>query len=392
MSSEQEPPTPETEKGAFVFFCYARRDKWLRDELEKHLSNLKYRGLINTWHDQEIRAGEEWMLKIDTFLNKSHIILILISADFMASEYYYGKVMTRALERHKQKEATVIPILLRPAFFIDAPFANLQMLPSNGKPITRWTNRDSAFVDVVSGIARVATKYLPPQPYGYRDLFASPPNTPRIIRRSLLSPLPLGIFVAGLIVTIILTLPLHVNIIFILIVFCSSLFASIIVAYSKAVAALRSSRRRYEEYLLYDTVTPSEDKSQMYYEGALRAYRRALLGKPSDGDLFRSMGNVLYALKRYNEALNVFQQATDHSPTPGAYAGLANVFAKLRRYSEAVAAYEKAMELDPTVTFDYDNIVESLLVLGRKEDAEQIRMRARQFGYDIAKDGREYAP
>src|SRR6266487_5505898 len=76
------PPAPALEpgQGSFVFFSYAHRDKWLRDRLEAHLSNLKYRGLITTWYDREIGAGEEWARQIDIYLNKAHIILLLISA------------------------------------------------------------------------------------------------------------------------------------------------------------------------------------------------------------------------------------------------------------------------------------------------------------------------
>src|SRR3989449_11160525 len=101
----------------YVFFAYARRDRSLRDKLEDHLSNLKYRGLITTWHDREIRAGEEWTRQIDIYLNKAHIILLLISSHFMASEYCYGIEMKQALERHERREADVIPILLRSVHF-----------------------------------------------------------------------------------------------------------------------------------------------------------------------------------------------------------------------------------------------------------------------------------
>src|SRR5436305_5251336 len=106
------PPAPplERERGAFVFFSYAHRDKVLRDKLEEHLSNLKYRGLITTWHDREISAGEEGAQQIDIYLNQAHIILLLISASFMASEYCYSIEMRRALERHERQEADVIPI------------------------------------------------------------------------------------------------------------------------------------------------------------------------------------------------------------------------------------------------------------------------------------------
>lgn len=140
MPLEQQPPalTQEPEKGAFVFFSYAQQDKYLRDELEKHLTILKYRGLITTWHDQEIRLGDEWAQQIDIYLNKARIILLLISADFIACEYCYERVMMRALERHEQQEANVIPILLRPAHFTNAPFTRLQMLPTTCLTSPSW--------------------------------------------------------------------------------------------------------------------------------------------------------------------------------------------------------------------------------------------------------------
>src|SRR5256885_7816528 len=150
---------PEQARRAFVFFSYAHQDKRFRDRLEDHLSILKYRGLIATWHDREIRAGEEWGQQIDIYLDKAHIILLLISSDFMASEYCYSIEMKRALELHEQRKADVIPILVRPVLYTDAPFAKFQMLPTNRKPIIRWRDRDSAFFDIASGIERVAQKY-----------------------------------------------------------------------------------------------------------------------------------------------------------------------------------------------------------------------------------------
>src|SRR6266487_2217628 len=109
----------------YVFFAYARRDRSLRDKLEDHLSNLKYRGLITTWHDTEIRAGEEWLRQVEIYLNSARIILLLISSDFMASEYCYSIEMKRAMGRHERGEARVIPIMLRPVLFRDEPFTRL---------------------------------------------------------------------------------------------------------------------------------------------------------------------------------------------------------------------------------------------------------------------------
>ena len=94
------------------------------------------------------------------------------------------------------------------------------------------------------------------------------------------------------------------------------------------------------------------------------------------------MGNALYALGHYDQALDAFMRAIDSDVTPAAYAGLGGVFTKLKRYSEAVAAYEKAIELDPTVTLNYDDFMRSLRALGRKEEAEQVHARVKQLGYE----------
>jgi tetratricopeptide (TPR) repeat protein len=167
-----------------LFFSYARQDKGLRDKLEEHLSNLKYRGLISTWHIREIGAGEDWQQQVDIHLESAHIILLLISSSFMASQYCYSMEMTRAMERHQQGKARVIPVLLRPVLFTGAPFAMLKMLPTNGKPVVNWRNRDSAFVDIALGIERVvreeATKstraYPSGQPFGQFGQPVLPPS------------------------------------------------------------------------------------------------------------------------------------------------------------------------------------------------------------------------
>src|SRR5690348_9979659 len=127
-----------------LFYCYAREDRALRDELEKHLSWLKRRYWLKNWHDREILPGEEWEQAIDEHLNSAHIILLLISPDFMASDYCFGREMERALERHKAGTCRVIPILLRPTYWKGAPFSTLQLLPTHAKPITRWQDRDEA--------------------------------------------------------------------------------------------------------------------------------------------------------------------------------------------------------------------------------------------------------
>jgi hypothetical protein len=139
-----------------VFFSYAHEDEKLRDELVKHLSLLKRQGVIRDWHDRQITAGTEWAGAIDAHLQSAQIILMLVSADFMASDYCYDVEMQRAMERHEAREARVIPVILRPVDWQGAPFGKLQALPTDGKPITNWPNQDAAFVNVARGIRAVA--------------------------------------------------------------------------------------------------------------------------------------------------------------------------------------------------------------------------------------------
>ena len=138
-----------------IFYSYSHKDKTLRGELEKRLSLLKRQGLIIGWSDRNIDAGREWANEIDTHLNTAQLILLLVSSDFIASDYCYSKEMMRAIERHERGEAHVIPIILRPTDWDESPLGKLEALPSFGKPITKWSNRDDAFLDVAKGIRKV---------------------------------------------------------------------------------------------------------------------------------------------------------------------------------------------------------------------------------------------
>jgi len=148
------PTPPDTLE---VFYSYAHEDEPLLGELRKHLGILKRQGVIRDWHDRKITAGTEWKGQIDHHLTTAGVILLLVSADFIASDYCYDIEMTRALERHKQREARVIPVILRPVDdWQSAPFGKLQALPRDGKPVTTWGNRDEAFADVARGIREAA--------------------------------------------------------------------------------------------------------------------------------------------------------------------------------------------------------------------------------------------
>jgi tetratricopeptide (TPR) repeat protein len=150
------PDEPQTNEAVKVFYSYSHKDERLRDTLDEHLSLLERQGVISEWHDRGIGAGREWAGEIDEHLKSADIILLLISASFIASDYCYDIELKLAMERHEAGSAVVIPIILRPCDWEKSPFSKLNALPKNAKPVTKWTNRDDAFKDIAHGIRLVA--------------------------------------------------------------------------------------------------------------------------------------------------------------------------------------------------------------------------------------------
>jgi hypothetical protein len=147
-----------------VFVSYAHADETLRRELGKHLSVLERQGLISTWHDRMIPAGEEWGGAIDRRLDEAQVILLLVSADFVQSHYCYDVEMRRAIERHEGREALVVPVILRPVVTSGLPFSKIQTLPRNARAVTDWPTLDAAFVDVTEGLRAAIESLRPPAP------------------------------------------------------------------------------------------------------------------------------------------------------------------------------------------------------------------------------------
>ena len=141
-----------------VFYSYAHEDEGLRRQLEAHLSALRRQGEIAEWHDRQIVAGSDWARDIDAHLDSADVVLLLLSADFIASDYCWGVEMRRALERHEAGEAVVIPVILRPVDWQIEPLSRLQAVPRDGRAVTRYRNRDEAWTEVVTAIRRAVTR------------------------------------------------------------------------------------------------------------------------------------------------------------------------------------------------------------------------------------------
>lgn len=138
-----------------LFFSYAYEDEAMRDRLAAHLKPMERQGIIQSWSDRQILPGTESQGQIDHHLETAQIILLLISANFLNSDYCYNVEMKRAMTRHGAGDACVIPILLRSVNLVGVPFEKLQSLPSNRTFVDNWSNEDKAFENIASGIRKV---------------------------------------------------------------------------------------------------------------------------------------------------------------------------------------------------------------------------------------------
>jgi hypothetical protein len=138
-----------------ICFCYAHEDEPLLKKLKSHLKPLQRQGLIDIWYDRDIHAGAELEREITEHLNTAQIILLLISPDFMNSDYCYGTELKQAMERHERGEAHVIPIILRYVYWQVIPLDKLRALPTDAKPVTANSGKrgqDKALLDITMSI------------------------------------------------------------------------------------------------------------------------------------------------------------------------------------------------------------------------------------------------
>ncbi|MGD9489196.1 MAG: toll/interleukin-1 receptor domain-containing protein [Calditrichaceae bacterium] len=143
---------------AKLFFSYSHKDEELRNELEIHLALLKRQGIITSWHDRRVTAGRDLDKTINAEIEAAQVILLLVSAHFLASDYCYEKEMKIALEKHNKKEAVVIPVILHPCDWHSSPFGFLRATPLDGKPVSMFGNLQEAFAIIAKDVRDAVNK------------------------------------------------------------------------------------------------------------------------------------------------------------------------------------------------------------------------------------------
>ncbi|HEU5376209.1 MAG TPA: TIR domain-containing protein [Ktedonobacteraceae bacterium] len=286
-----------------LFYCYAREDRIYRDELDKSLSHLKRQKLLMTWHDREIKAGEDWKSIIDSRLQQAHIIICLVSRDFLASDYCYEQEMQQALKRHREGTARVIPILIRATPWEKTPFSELQMLPSDACAVASWSNHDEAWLNVVNGIELVIQEL-----FDTLQTKAAPLVESKKHRQNGKSK-------------------------------------------EEWLAESEGHIQNGKSKEAWLAEGEKHIKSGQYKEG-LNAYEHVIQLDPASSHAFETKSLVLNYLGRYEEALAAAERAIQLNPTSSYAFELKSLsLNNLERYAEALTAARRALRLDPTNSY-----------------------------------------
>lgn len=317
-----------------IYFCHAPQDKSLKEFLDKHLCalNLKHPNQITTQSNHDIKAGEERVRRMLDDFEKAHIILLLISADFISNPDCC-ELMERTIERHNRTDVYGFSILIRPTDWKATPFSKLHMLPSNHKAITSWPDRNKACTEIV-GIVEKEVNNIRAEQWLKRGgtLHTSKRYNEAIdaFRQSFNSN-PNSIF-----------------------------------AYYKMGEVLR------DRYIF----TPGIGPSSM----AVACFKKVIEIEPTYGSAYYHLGKELYRLQEYEEALAAFEQAIRYTPHRiGVIAPLyekGNVLRNLRKSTEALAIFDSIIQLEPTFTEAYESKFEILCSLNRFEESNALYQEA----------------
>ena len=142
-----------------IYISHSNRDRQMKEQLITYLKSLERQGLINILNDQGIPGGENWEALIDTQMSRASIILLLVSPDYLASDWCYEIEARRALERMETDGIKVVQIILKRCDWFYAPFGRLQALPMNGKPINEWRKRPDAYIDVAERVKQIVYQF-----------------------------------------------------------------------------------------------------------------------------------------------------------------------------------------------------------------------------------------
>lgn len=153
------PPKHATAGPIRIFVSYSHKDPTYLEQLETRLHALGRRIPIDIWDDRKLLAGSKLKEKIIEQLGLADVVILLISPDFMASDYCFSVEMVEALKKYEREEGHAVPIIIRPeSTWFDHQIGEHLALPKDGKAISKWSDPDDAWEDVSRGLKALLTE------------------------------------------------------------------------------------------------------------------------------------------------------------------------------------------------------------------------------------------
>jgi len=143
-----------------IFLSYSHKDKEHKDVFLSHFSSIARTENVSIWTDVEIGAGTQWDAVISQQLCSADIVILLVSANFIASEYIYNRELAKALEMQELSKVWIIPVMLSNCSITDMKIAAIQTLPTDPRFVEAWANKNDAWVNVVEGIRKSIKKII----------------------------------------------------------------------------------------------------------------------------------------------------------------------------------------------------------------------------------------
>jgi tetratricopeptide (TPR) repeat protein len=157
-----------------VFISYSHKDEEWKDRLVTHLRVLEKQGQLDLWDDRRIGAGEDWHAEIQAAMARASVAVLLVSADFLTSDFILGKEVPRLLRRRDEEGLRVFPIIAKPCAWKRVEWlARMQVRPKDGKPLSAGDEHqiDADLAVVAEEVAAIIGRATgEPTPEGYVPL------------------------------------------------------------------------------------------------------------------------------------------------------------------------------------------------------------------------------
>ncbi len=137
-----------------LFFSYAHEDREYLNEFKDYVKIFERNGLVEQWDDNELVVGEKWDSKIKDKIYSADIVIFLLSASSLASDYIYNHELKVAFELNEMDEVYVIPIIIKDCLWDMTEFSEFQILPLDGKAVNSWRLKEEAWTSVARGLKK----------------------------------------------------------------------------------------------------------------------------------------------------------------------------------------------------------------------------------------------